>query len=325
MRFYLKALLTGAIILTLFAAGCSKDSEQSANQMLNVSVEQFKSGELAKAEENAQKALNLMEQQHSMLHPALVEPLHILALIYQEQNKFLEAEQSYKRAINILQSSEGENSQAVYKVMNNLGALYYAQQKYEQSLNISKQSLSIANKYYSSDDPQIQKIKKNIKACQAEISGDPLPDDTVTADNRVGGILKNADNQGQIQAPADDNTPAKPSQSAPQDLLPDKVKQTVLDKLAKQNIHLYNLRPMAPVKIGAQGAVLPYRCKQKAADKDKGAIEAVLLFATVQNDETGGFILKQCRMVSYDSYMEEVNSQMSLIKSLKEVFPKVYS
>lgn len=327
MRFYLKVFLSGAIILTFLAAGCSKDSGQSIEQYLNTAAEQLQNDELAKAEENAQKALNLAEQQYSMVHQALVKPLNILAMIYQKQSKVPEAERSYERAISILQDTDGENNFVVSQLMNNLAGLYYAQQKYEQAVNTFQQSLSIAESHYSDDDPRIQKIKKNIKVCQSKISGEPLPKDLAAADNRVGGAAKNAGIQGQGQEPAGGATP-QPDQTEARDLLPDKVKQTVLDKLARQDIHLSDLRPMDPVKIGNQGAVIPYRCTQKTPEKDKGSIEAVLLFATVKNkDSPGAFVFKQCRMVSYDSFMEEVrrNDQAALVQSLKEVFSNVYS
>ncbi len=325
MRFYLKLFLFGAIILTLLTAGCSKDSEQSIEQILNTSVEQVQGGELAKAEENAKKALNLIEQRYSMVHPALIKPLNILAMIYQKQNKLSEAEQSYERAISILKNTDGENDAAVSQLMNNLATLYYAQEEYEQAVNTYQQSLSFAESCFSDEDPIIQKIKRNIKVCQSVISGEPLPEDFYTADNSVGGDLKNVGSQERGQEPADADSPQVLQKEA-EDLLPDEVKQTVINKLAKKNIYVYDLRPMEPISIGSQGAVIPYRCTQKMTEKDEGGIKAILLFATVQNkDKPGFFIFKKCRMVSYDSFMEELNNRALLIKSLKEVFPKVYS
>jgi len=328
MRFYLNVFLLAAVILFLFASGCSKDSGQSIEQCLKTAAKQLQNGELAKAEENAQKTMNLIEQQRSMVHPGLAKPLNILAIIYQKQGKISKAEQNYERAISILQSSEGGNNLVVSQLMINQAGMYYAEQKYERAIDVFEQSLSIVRSHFSEADPRVQAIKRNIKTCKSALQGGQPTGDLASVGNIIGGTVNNDVSQFQREGQASvGGTDAQASRPPPQDLLPDKVKQTVLNQLAKQNIHLYNLRPMNPVKIGAQGAVLPYRCKQKAAAKDKGDIEAVLLFATVKNDETGGFIFKQCRMVSYDSYMEEVKSgnQTALVNALKEVFPKVYS
>lgn len=326
--------IAAVLLLSVCLTGCSKDSGQSASELLRKASEHLQSGELAEAEENAQKALHQVEEKYSMLHPELVKPLHVLGMTYQQQGKFFDAEQAYARAISILQSSGDGNNIAVSQLMNNLAGSYYAQEKYEQALNTFQQSLAVAESHYSEDDPRIQKIKKNIDICRLEVAGGEPSNPEAAFGQRFGKAGKKFAPQGRggrNQGGTDQGTdmvaydPPKPEE--PRDILPDKVKQAVIKKLAMQNIHLDDLRPMAPVKIDSQGAVIPYRCTQKTTEADAGGIEAVLLFATVYNQETGGFVFKRCRMVSYDSYMEELKSgkQASLMQALKEVFPKVYS
>jgi len=312
---YLKIFLV--LIFVALILSCGKETEQTADQLVEKSIQDVREGQIVDAEQKAEKALKIIEAEYGPQSPEMIKPLQVLSITYRKKGDLNKAEQSYQRIIAILQNSEGDNDVFISQVMNNLAGLHYYQNKYKEAISVYKESLEIAENQFSRDDPRVTKIRKNIETCQSAISG--------SQDGNVLGTGKQG--MAAISQKQADAMPLE-TREGPQDLLPDKIKQTALKKLAKQDINLSNLQPLEPVIIGRQGAVLPYRCIQESGENGEESIEAVLLFAMVRNqNKAGAFIFKRCRMVSYESYQEELqkNGMASLAMALKEVFPGVYS
>ena len=111
------------------------------------------------------------------------------------------------------------------------------------------------------------------------------------------------------------------------DYVPQEVKEYMIQRFEKKNnIHLSNLEPELPVKIGEKGIIFPYRCIQKKADSLDG-VQMIVLFAAVNNQKNnGGYVFKQSRIVSYSSYMAKLKEGdgRQLVQELIKIFPDLY-
>ena len=312
LRFVFIFLLAAFLII-----GCSKGPDEKIDDLVKKAMGHLRQDDLDSAQKSFKDALALAEQEFGPNHPMAVKPLQGLAAIYHDQKNYSKAIDTHLHIINIVKSKGGEDNIFVSQVLNNLGGVYFDQKNYKKALSTFEKSLAIAEANFSGDNLKVQKLRKNIETCKNAISGGQQPVETAS-----GGPAMNS--MGQTAAV---NPSAPGGNAAPRDYLPKKVKDAALKQLAERDIHIYNLQPLKPVPIGSKGAVLPYRCIQKMSEQDDAGKEAVLLFAMVSNkDKQGSFIFKRCRMVSYESYQEELENhgKAHLVKSLKEVFPKIY-
>lgn len=292
---------TTFIMLSIFLlfAGCSKDKGQSIAQLMENSIESIKAGNFDSAEKTALQALTLAngEKNTGADSPEAIKPLQVLGMIYQAKKDFPKAVEYYQRAIKLNLSVNGENSIEAAQLLNNLAGTYYTLRQYANAIGAYKQSLAIAESL--KDKESVTKIQNNINVCESSLSGN---------------------NQKQALPRQTDDLPLP-------DLVPAEVKNVTLEKLAQQNIKLTNLRPLLPIKIGNEGMVFPYRCSQKLNNGGDSA-EMVLLFSAKKTPEKqNSYTFSKCRMVPYESYSEELgkNDPESLIKTMKEVFPGVFS
>jgi len=312
LRFVFIFLLAAFLII-----GCSKGPDEKIDDLVKKAMGQLRQDEFGKAQNVFKDALALAEQEFGPNHPMAVKPLQGLAAVHHAQRDYSKAINTYHQILSIVKSKGGGENIFVSQILNNLGGLYFDQRNYKKALSTFEKSLAIAEANFSGDNLKVQKLRKNIETCKNVISGGQKPVETASSGPAMNSM-------GQTAA-VNPSTPG--GNAAPKDYLPKKVKDAALKQLAERDIHIYNLQPLKPVPIGTQGAVLPYRCIQKMSEQDETGKEAVLLFAMVSNkDKQGSFIFKRCRMVSYESYEQELekHGKAHLVKSLKEVFPKIY-
>ncbi|MDZ7832251.1 MAG: tetratricopeptide repeat protein [Desulfobacterales bacterium] len=317
LRQHLRLILI-ILVAAFFVAGCSKGPDEKIDDLVKKAIGHLKQDEFGKAQNVFKEAVEMAEQEFGPDHPMTVKPLQGLGAVYHARKDYSKAVQTYQRILRIVQEKGGEENIFVSQVLNNLGGVYFDQKNYEKALSTFEKSLAIAEANFSGDNLKVQKLRKNIETCKNFISGKQKP----------GKMAKNGPDTNKMGQIASAGSPAQSGSDSSEvrDYLPEKVKDAALKQLAEKDIYLYNLQPMEPVKIGSQGAVLPYRCEQKMEKQDEKGRDVVLLFATVSNeDKPGSYTFKRCRMVTYESYMEELESNPAeLVKSLREVFSRVY-
>ena len=259
----------------------------------------FQAKKIPEALQTAEKAIKKSEEEFGPENPAVLPALKTISIIYQTMYDFPNAEASYKRALAITKQTAGPEDIEVAKLMNNLAGIYFFQKQYENASNIYKESLAIATKNLSPDDPQLAILHTNIASCEALLSGQPLEQKT------------------------DQTTPVQ----AIQDIVPDEIKKTAIEQLARQNIVISDLQPAMPIRIGDQGIVLPYHGMKKTDEDSGDGLDVVLLFSALKNQEKeNAYIFKQCRMVSAQSYQNEIKtgSPETLKKTIIGLFPDLY-
>jgi len=294
MKFLYRTLLASVLTLAVLS-GCS--NEPTVDDLNMKATQLFNSQNAAEALAVTEQAIAKAEMEYPPDHPIVVKPLLTRALIYQSQKNWFGAESSYHQAISILEKFNGIESIEVAMVTNNLAGLYYLQNDFERALSVYQESLEILKKKFADDSPQVQQIRRNIKACLAAKSGNNI---------------KSAQN---------DN----PS-SQVQDLVPPEVKNAAIKSLAIQSILISeNLKPMQPVKFSNTGLVFPYRSIRKFENNPEAdAEEVIVLFSAVKKmNDDGVYNFKQCRIVSYQSYMEMLSKgDMSEMQTtLLQLFP----
>jgi tetratricopeptide (TPR) repeat protein len=70
-----------------------------------------------------------------------LEAIHMLGLLYTDQNKFNEAEKLYERVLKAKEVSLGKEHIAILRTVNNLGMLYVSQDKLDQAESMLKRAL----------------------------------------------------------------------------------------------------------------------------------------------------------------------------------------
>ena len=289
----------GIVVLALvFVSGCSKDKAQTVEALNKEALNLLQLNQKDKALETAMNALKKAESEFGVDHETTGACLETLGVVYQSMGQPLKAESAYKRALAVINKVKGPDSMESAKILNNLGSLFYSQNQYAAAATIYKKSMAIVEKNVSSDDPILDTIRKNIQICEEYQNG---------------------------QAPEASTEKSVPVEM--KDLVPEKIKESMISQLARQNIVITDLEPRMPVRMDNQGIVFPYHALKKAKD-NVSTQEIIILFASVANpDNQGAFIFKQCRLISYQSYtstMEKGGTEL-LKKELKEVFPDLYS
>jgi tetratricopeptide (TPR) repeat protein len=294
---FLCRFIVAAVLMTGLCAGCSDDKKKSVQELNTKAMTLLQQNQVSKALKTITLAVERAEAEYGPDHLETAKSLETLALIHQAGREYEKAEDAAKRALAIITSASGEDSVDAAKAMNALAGLYYAQKKYPEAMDYFKQALAVVEKRVPADDPSLEILKTNIETCEAQQKGEPLP-----------GL-------------AEQSAPGIP------DLVPQPVKQAMLDQFAKQNIFIVNLQPQPPIQMGEKGMILPYHALK--TDKDgASAQEVVVLFASISNPEkTGTYIFQQCRLISYRSYLETLSEGgiEKLKKELVEVFPALYS
>ena len=314
MRRYLRIFLIISLCMTIIS-GCSKESDKTAEELNNDAISFLKQEKISEAFTTAEKALKKAENENGFYDPEVLKALQTMAIIYQAQKDFLNAEYTYKQALSTSKIIHGENSPVTLKLMNNLGSIKYLQNQFTPALSIFEEALRIAEKELSSDDPLFQQIQKNMATSKSAMGTALLL--------RTAG-MESAGSEIELKKGTD--------------MVPDEVKNAALKRLAGQDILLENPQSLLPIQIGEQGMVFPYLYTQKIEGSEEGEeswVKVILLFAAVKNKEKkdpsgadGGFyVFNACRMVSYESYIAEVEkgTQETVIPALISVFPNLYS
>lgn len=305
----------GLIILLLvltvfFLAGCSKDGEQTVEELNAEALKLVQAGQVAQAMEKASAALGKAEAENGAEHPMVAASLETQGLIYQAMGEMDKAESAHRRALSIVNKTSGPDSEEAAKIMNNLAGLYYTKKQNAEAASFYKQALAIVEKKFPADDPRLAVLKKNIAVCEGKV--------TETAVTSADSTAAAAD-----QAPA---AMANPPVNMVQDLVPKEVKDSMVKQLADQNIFISDLEPRQPVMMDDKGVVFPYRGLKKGKDTES-AQEVIILFAAVSNPEKpNAVIFQQCRLISHTSYLAalEKGGMAQLKKEIQEVFSKLY-
>ena len=313
------AYISLTILLTGFCiVGCSQDSGKSIGELNAEATNFLQSGQYDQALEKAMAALEKSEKENGAENPAMATSLEIMGLVYQAKGDGVKAESEFLRALSIVKKFYGPNSGQSAKIMNNLAGLYYAQNQYILAASFFKQSLAILEKMLPVEDPRLVTLQKNIDVCESMQRGEGAAvQSSVQADSADGGEL------AAIQPEASE----KPSSvEKVQDLVPQKVKESMISQLAKQNIFISDLAPLPPVLIENKGMVFPYNALKKGKDNDS-AQKIVILFAAIKNpDNPNAMIFQQCRLISHTSYLSAMQKGgvAQLKQELQDVFPGLY-
>ncbi|MBC2716513.1 MAG: tetratricopeptide repeat protein [Desulfobacteraceae bacterium] len=311
MRHFLRMVLVILSFMTIIS-GCSTEPDKTVEELNNDAISLLEQQNISEALNVAEKALKKAEDEYGFYDPAVLKSLQIIAIIYQAKKDYLNAEFTYKQALSASKVISGENSLHSLKIMNNIGSIKYLQNQFEPALSIYKQALSIAEKELGSDDPLLLQIQNNMATCESALKSGKTPG-------------------------ADIEEPPAASLKKGTDFVPDEVKSAALKKMASQNILLDNPQALLPIQIGDQGMVFPYLYTQNIEESEGGGgVKVVLLFAAIKNkdkkdvpgSEEGSFyVFNACRMVSYESYVEEIEkgSQETAIPAIISVFPNLYS
>lgn len=304
------------IMLTMFfvgvcVAGCSQDDGQTVSDLNNEAIKLLNSDQPAQAVEKATSAFEKMEKENKTSHPDAVASLEIIGLSHQIMGNSTKAESAFLRALSIVKEFYGPNSSEAAKIMNNLGGLYFTQHQYILASSFFKQALDIVEKQFPADDPRLGVLQKNIDLCEAKQSGTPMT--VPEADASAG---QAAENKYQASSPV----------NLVEDLVPQKIKDSMVSQLSRQNIFISDLEPRQPVVVDNKGIVFPYHALKKGKDSDAGQ-EIVILFAAISNpDNPGAVIFQHCRLISHTSYLAalEKGGMPQLAKEIKEIFPDLY-
>jgi len=130
------------------------DSEQLPTAYNNLGAAQWRTGDLAGAEESFSRALELLEQTQGIASRRLIAPLAGLAVVYGEQGEHARAAETLQRAIAVSRRAEGlfnlEQLDLVEPLVRSLEALGLLDDV-ERELRFS---LQIVQKRYGVDDPR---------------------------------------------------------------------------------------------------------------------------------------------------------------------------
>ena len=315
------ACISLTILLIGFCiVGCSQDSGKSVNELNAEATKLLQSGQFYQALEKAKAALEKSEKENGSDNPAMATSLEISGLAYQATGDAGKAESEFLRALSLVKTSYGPNSGQAAKIMNNLAGLYYAQNQYILAASFFKQSLAILEKLLPEGDPRLATLQKNIDVCESMQRGEKPGQSADQTESTGGGEL------AAFQPEASEkSSPVEPVEEV-KDLVPQKVKESMISQLAKQNIFISDLAPLPPVLIENKGMVFPYNALRKGKDNDS-AQKIVILFAAIKNpDNPNAMIFQQCRLISQTSYLAalEKGGAVQLKQELKEVFPGLY-
>lgn len=304
-------MMTILLLIGICITGCSKDSDQTVAELNAEALRLAQTGQHDQAIEKAAAALKKSEKESGADHPDTIMSLEIMGLVYQSMGAPAEAESAFLRALSNVKKKYGPNSSGAAKIMNNLAGVYYAQQQYILASSFFKQSLNIVEKQFSADDPRLAVLRKNIDICEAKQNGVlPQPSEGLTAEGEI----------------ANDASQTEPPVNLVEDLVPKKIKDSMLSQLSRQNIFISDIEPRQPVVIESKGIVFPYHALKKGKDSDI-AQEIVILFAAISNsDKPGAVVFQHCRLISHTSYLAalEKGGMPQLAKEIKEVFPNLY-
>ena len=304
-------ILVMAFVVGMGVAGCSQDSGQTVSDLNTEAINLLNSNQFGQALEKATLAFEKLEKEKKTTHPDAVSSLGIIGLSHQAMGNSTLAESAFLRALALVKEFYGPNSSESAKIMNNLGSLYFTQHQYILASSFFKQALDIVKKQLPADDPRLGILQKNIDLCEAKQSGVSMaPPETPASAGQTGEI------KDQVST----------SVNLVEDLVPKKVKDSMVSQLSRQNIFISDLEPRQPVVIEDKGIVFPYHGLSKNNDSDIGQ-EIIILFAAVKNPETpGAVVFQHCRLISHTSYLAalEKGGVPQLAKEIKEVFPDLY-
>ena len=122
-------LLAGLLCLAVWPGATQGQSPELMEAYKRYS-ELYGQGRYQEAQQFAEKAVRLGEQEYSRDHPNTAIFLNNLALLYQAQGRYVEAEPLYQRALEIREKALGPDHPDVAQSLNNLAELYRAQGRY---------------------------------------------------------------------------------------------------------------------------------------------------------------------------------------------------
>lgn len=304
MRKFINAALV--ILLILFCyAGCSRDSNKTADQLNDEAMALLNQQQISKALEKAESALEKAEKTFGENDPKTAKYLQTVAMVRQAEGSFAKAESAYKKAYAIVSDESGGDSLEAAKIMNNLAGCYYTQKRYDLAADTYQQVLKVAEKKFPDDDPRLNAIRANLHASIAGKEG------------------KEGEEGKAPELPLESAPEVNPPQIA--DLVPPKVKQYALDSLSKQNIKISDLQPEAALQIMDKGIVFPYRGIRRLENGNEQKV--VVLFASIKNPEKQDtYVFQNCRVISYQSYQSKLDEGgIDLLKKeVAKLFPGLY-
>ena len=304
-------MMVGMLFVGVCAAGCSQDDGQTVSDLNNEAINLLNSNQPAQAVEKATSAFEKLEKENKTTHPDAVSSLEIIGLSHQAMGNATKAESAFLRALATVKEFYGPDSPEVAKIMNNLGSLYFTQHQYILASSFFQQALDIVKRQLPADDPRLGVLQKNIDLCEAKQNRAPM---TASAEENISEVA--AKTAGQA------NPPVNPVQ----DLVPQKIKDSMVSQLSRQNIFISDLEPRQMVVIDNKGVVFPYHGLKKGKDSE-AAQEVMILFAAINNpDNPGAVVFQHCRLISHTSYLAalEKGGVPQLAKEIKEVFPDLY-
>jgi|GEM_PF-1788336 len=327
-------MILAGLLISLSFVGCSRDNDQTVKEMNAEAMKLAKAGQHGRALEKAREALKKLDEMDGSDFADRVNSLEIMGLMYQALGEQEDAEIAFLRALSVVRKYAGPNSVEEVKITNNLAGLYYAQNQYDLALSFFKKSLSNGEKVFPPGDPRLEVMRKNIKACEekkkdlaaARDEGKKTAPSAGDTDKAAKSEAAPGPGLDEDSAAADNSKSVAKTKSVnfAYDMVPQKVKDSVVSQMARQNIFISDLEPKPLVPIDDKGVVFPYHALKKEKGKTQ---EVVVLFAAIKNPEKAdAYVFKQCRLISNASYLSalEKGGVVQLKQELKEVFPSLY-
>ncbi len=138
------------IVYGFFCLYASTSSAQDSTDNMNVRQKQ-----LAQAFSIEKQKLDEAEQLYGPDHPALVDPLQNLAMVYLVSGKLFDAKKLFKKALSLNEKHVGVNHPSTAKIMKSLAGVYIFQQENEKAKRLLYQAIEIINNTLGSDHPAL--------------------------------------------------------------------------------------------------------------------------------------------------------------------------
>ena len=160
-----EALTAAQEAKTLFEQVNGTQHPDVAKVLLTIADLEARQKQFAQAEQDAERAISILEQYRSS-DPELDKPLSlglaVLAGIYWDTNKPGQAEQTYRRALTAQETVWGQDHPHVATTLTNLGQFYLTRDRPAEAEPLLQRALAIREKALGPDHPQVGMSVSNL-------------------------------------------------------------------------------------------------------------------------------------------------------------------
>lgn len=144
---------------------CATTSQDQQELLKDLGAEYgqlLRKGRYAEAEDVAEQALIVTEQNFGPDHPATAIALNNLAVANQASGKYAEAEILYRQSLAIDEKTLGKNHPYLVQTLNNLAAIYQTQGRYAEAETLYLRALEILKQTLGENHPDVAASLKNL-------------------------------------------------------------------------------------------------------------------------------------------------------------------